>query len=127
MVRSTPLQLARKYCQGGGFLPSDESHSFCVFCKHPFVDEVPVNKHVLSNNLEKEKKFEEQKRHLEDFKAGRKETPPLSSTGRPIKNRIPAVKKESLVLQCHCFQMRCVQEGSDIGSTCELKCCDPST
>ena len=44
-------------------------------------DEVPGNKHVLTNNQEKEKKYKVQKGQLEDFKARRKQTPPLSSTG----------------------------------------------
>ena len=26
------------------------------------------------------------------------------------------------MLQCHCFQMKCAQEGTDQGSTCEKKC-----
>ena len=35
--KSTPVQMERKYCQGGGFKPKDGFYQVCVFCKHPFV------------------------------------------------------------------------------------------
>ena len=36
-------QLARKFLQGGGFLPEDECYWICIFCKHSFIDEPVEN------------------------------------------------------------------------------------
>ena len=60
--------MERKYCQGGGFKPKDDFYQVCVFCKHPFVDEIPENKNELNNNRAKEKAHNELKKHFDVFK-----------------------------------------------------------
>ena len=46
----------------------------------------------------------------------------MSSSGNLITTRLPSLKKESIILQCHCYQMNCVKEGTDVGSTCGSGC-----
>ena len=122
-------QLGRKFLQGDGFLPADECYRICVFCKHQFVDEPIENKKVFENNRKKEEVIENLKRQLEEFKDGKRQTPPTGPNGRTITNtsQLPRIKREDLIFHCHCFQMRCATEGTDIGSLCELKCCDSTT
>ena len=125
--KRTGSQLSRKYCQGGGFKPADLCYQICIFCKHQFIDEAPENKNVFDNNRKKEEKYEELRKEFEAFKNGTRATPPIGPNGKAIRKRLPPIKKDSLILQCHCFQMQCAQENSDVGSSCELKCCDPTT
>ena len=122
-------QLGRKFLQGGGFLPEDDCYRICVFCKHPFIDEPIENKKVFENNRKKEEEIEDLKRQLEEFKDGKRNSPPTGPNGRAITNpsQLPCIKREDIVYHCHCFQMRCATEGTDIGSQCELKCCNPTT
>ena len=85
----------------------------------------PENENVFSNNREMEKEHADMKRKLDAYKNDKEnKSPPIGKNGRPITSRLPSLQKESLMLQCHCFQMKCAQEGTDMGSTCELKCCD---
>ena len=98
-----------------------------VFCKHQFVDCPPENKLVHENNRKKEIENETLREKLDDFKAGRSKTPPLNVLGRAIRDRLPTIAREHLLIQCHCHQMRCAMENSNVGSTCELSCCDPKT
>ena len=67
------------------------------------MDEVPKNKKVFEKNRLKEQKHEELKKQFEEFNNGERETPPIGPNGKAIRNRLPAIKKESLILQCHCF------------------------
>ena len=69
-------QLGRKYLQGGGFLPADECYRIYVFFKHQFVDEPFENKKVFENNRKKEEVIKNLKRQLEEFKDGKRQTPP---------------------------------------------------
>ena len=82
--KKTQFHLGRKYLQGGGFLPQDESYRFCIFCKHPFVDEPAENKNVFENNRQKERQLEDLKSQFEDYKNGKKTTPPTGLNGKPI-------------------------------------------
>ena len=108
------IQLSRKYCQGGGFKPADLCYQICIFCKHQFIDEAPENKNVDDNNRKKEEKYEELRKEFEAFKNGTRATPPIGPNGKAIWKQLPPIKKDSLILQCHCFQMRCVQENTSL-------------
>ena len=125
--KRTSIQLGRGYCKGGGFKSQDEFLHYCVFCKHQFADEIPENLNVMENNRKKEKTHNELKIKLDDFKNGLSTEPPIGPNGKPITKRLPAMKKESLIIQCHCYQMSCVQEGTDVGSTCKMNCCNSKT
>ena len=109
----------------GVFLPSQSCFRVCVFCKHSFIDEGPNNKNVLEKTRAKETAYNKLKAEFEAFKNGKRNDPPIRVNGKPVTKRMPPLNRESFILQCHCFQMRCTREGSDIGSTCELKCCNP--
>ena len=127
--KKTQFHLGRKYLQGGGFLPQDESYRFCIFCKHPFVDEPTENKTVFETNRQKEIQLEELKKQFDEYKNGKRTTPPTGLNGKPITNanQFPQFKKEDITYHCHCYQMRCATEGTDVGSQCELKCYDSSS
>ncbi len=120
--KRTPKQEARQYCQDGGKKPDDSVFQFCVFCKHQFVDEVPENQHVLEHNEKVQKEHSQLKEQFDLFKAGKRKDPPVGKKGKPITSRMPSMKMESFIYQCHCFQMRCAREGVDVGSTCEMGC-----
>ena len=125
--KRAPHQLTRKYLNGGVFLPDQACFRICVFCKHSFVDEDPNNKNVLENNRKKEDIHNKLRAELEDFKNGRRSTPPVGANGKPVTKRLPPLNREAIILQCHCHQMRCARANTDTGSTCELKCCNPIT
>ena len=72
---------------------------------------------MLENNRKKEVKFEEMKQHLDEFKQGKRSDPPVATNGKEVTRHIPPIKREHEVLQCHCFQMHCTQENSDVGTT----------
>ncbi len=126
-LNRTQQQIERKYLQKGGFVPSDPNYRYCVFCKHEFIDEPPENKSVETENKRLEEEHRKLKQAVEDYKNKKTKDPPVSSTGRPITDRVPSLKLGSLILQCHCHQMRCVREGSLQGSTCNRMCRKPGT
>ena len=85
------------------------------------------NSLVLENNRKKEVAHEKLRKEFDEFKNGKRSNLPIGPSGKAVTTRLPALKKEHLILQCHCYQMRCAREGTDCGSNCEMKCTDPLT
>ena len=59
--KRSDAQLARKYCQDGGFKPLDTVYQTCIFCKHEFVDEDENNKKLPETNLKREAEYKQLK------------------------------------------------------------------
>ncbi len=121
-------QLARKYLQSGGYLPQDEAYHFCPFCKHRCVDCMPENKNVDKNNAKKDAEYNEMKKKWDEWKSGKKGAmQPVTRTGKLLTKAPLYGKRDKLLMQCHCHQMRCAREKSNNGSTCEFKCMNSLT
>ena len=50
--------------------------------------------------------------------------PISSSTGKPYTRKPKKSKKGKVMLVCHCHQMKCMQENTNVGSTCHFGCLD---
>jgi hypothetical protein len=123
-LKLTKEQESRKYLQGGAFLPSDDAHRCCVFCKHNSVDEPPSNLTVVSRNEQKAIEDNEKMEAFKKFKNGTGPEVRNPKTGKVYKTKPQGSKMEALVLQCHCHEFHCAREGSDVGSTCPFRCID---
>lgn len=65
--------------------------------------------------------------NLYESSGGKKGTQPVSRSGNAVKRRPTIPKYKDMRQQCHCFQHHCARKGSDVASTCPIKCIDPST
>ena len=114
-------QLERKILRDGGTIPRDSSLRFCAFCKHPTVDEPPENANVNRNNEIKLANHTVAVEQWHKYKDG-KGPCPKNRNGKDMTRIPPTPKLDSLILQCHCHQMSCARQNSDMGSTCSILC-----
>ena len=124
-IQLAGCQADRKFLAGGGFRPKDELYQLCAFCGHNAVDEPEDNAEVTKRNEEKMKEERELIRQWEKHVSNWNKFPsPMTKQGTPYTMRPKGAAKEKKILQCHCFQMQCMQQGTNHGSTCLFLCLD---
>lgn len=115
--------------------PKDEKSKNCVYCGHPTVNYPEENEGVRDYNKKimemNTKRWKVWSQYLEKQASGRnvpKPIDPLDKSGKKIMERKPCPKEyKTLMMQCMCSTSKCLQVGSDCGSTCPIKCIDSAT
>ena len=116
-------QKNRKFMTQGGFLPVDEEYRSCAFCGHRCVDEPVENKTVNEKNEQLLLEDQRLAREWELSEAGNGPRP-KKSNGKDYKSKPKPLKREKLLIQCHCHEFTCTRQNSDTGSTCIFACLD---
>ena len=103
--KQTAAERNRMYLKDG-YKPEDPAHAICLYCEHSYVDEPNTNKTTIAIYKSKKMEYEKASKENKEAKAtgGKKELPKLP----------PNPKRPTLVRQCHCHQMACVNIGSDL-------------
>lgn len=107
----------------GGFLPVDEEYRSCAFCGHRCVDEPAENKTVNERNDQLLLEDQRLAREWELSEAGNGARP-KKSNGKDYRSKPKPLKREKLLVQCHCHEFTCTRQNSDTGSTCIFACLD---
>jgi len=110
----------------------DEAMQSCLFCGHESINKAKENEGMSASNkakTEEEKKsqrvwdkYEKEKLETEKNSRALPQAPKNPTTGRAMKRRPHGVKLERPWLQCMCSTSYCAQQGTDIGSSCPIKC-----
>jgi len=113
-------------------VPNDEAIQCCLFCGCASINEPPENAEVLINNKRVADEFETRNklwtRYLADKEKNERVLKPKDPiTKKEMKRGPTRGKYKSQILQCMCSTSKCVVQGSDISSTCPIKCIDPCT
>jgi len=122
------LQLSRPF--NGSLLPADEALRKCPYCNHDSVNFVREslsfqdnNETVLREYHEKMEVWDKYQREKERAEGSSNRAMPSLPKGMKMKPRAPGKQQlQQIQARCACSSMHCTQQGSDIGSTCNIKC-----
>jgi hypothetical protein len=116
-------------------VPADCANQICVFCAHFSINEPVENITVVEGNQSKIDEYHSVRdlwtRYesvLAKARAGvqtAKPKHPQTGKGMTRAPRYPVVS--SPILQCLCATSKCIQEGTDLGSSCPIKCLSAET
>ena len=124
-VKLGPRELDRPYLVNG-YKPEDPAHQCCAFCGHDYVDEPNTNRHAVEENRKRMLAHENTIKEAEAKKARGEQV--VGANGKPITRSPNPPKLLPVYYLCHCFQQHSIRhDGSDQGSTCQIKCMDPET
>jgi len=130
----TPQQKSRKFIPS--LIPNDSAYHNCPFCNHASINEDPDNALYEQRNRAKKKIYDERMNVWTPYKTAKDAWEKSQGGGDPepqaprdphgskdIMNKKPrAPKYDDAALQCMCSTSFCLQEGSDVGSSCFLYC-----
>jgi len=132
-IRLTPFQASLEFKEEA--IPEDSAYRMCVFCKHFNTNTVAENEGMNERNDRRLSRDQRVQAVWSDFDKRRAEAeknnedpPPFPKhpiSGKELRRKPPVVSNkdlESPMVQCMCSTATCNQEGTDIGSSCFVKC-----
>ena len=98
-VKLTKAALDREYGKGGG-KPYDEP---CARCNHAFTEKEPDFDEKRKENRKIQKKFIENRKHLEEYENNERDDPPLDEAGKTV-TKFANPKLLPTHVQCQCLK-----------------------
>ena len=136
-VSITPAQERRKFCQDRHDI-LDDAHKTCPYCGHKSVNSLLENDSVVAANQTDHDGYSRAKEVWDNYKRRLAEAlekghghPPYpknpNNPSQEMRQAPKRIKLREITDVCCCKNSSCIMKESDHGSSCFLKCIDPST
>lgn len=127
-VMLSQAQRERSFSQSR--VPSDTAIHMCIFCSHCSINEPIENTTLVESNQAKINSYQvangvwiKYQNDLKKARSGIQVAKPKHPQTRNEMTRAPRYPNvSSPILQCHCAMSKCAQEGTNVGSSCPIKC-----
>ena len=123
----TQLPTTVGFGQGDWVVPEDPAHANCLFCNHKSIDMVKDVVGIQQRNESKTRNYAAEKKAFEEAKASNPSATRESAKGGKTSRAPPKPNLEPMTARCCCRSFRRVQNGSDLASTCPIRCVNQET